>query len=180
MRFSVFCFFIVFSFNLTAQEYTKEQLIKNAKEGFLLFRLPTQSKKVEALRQAGKTEDADNLTSKMEADQQAWVNAFKSEYTYGKVYFFFDYNARAIAAGDLSSVFDFNFNLEENLDQNFVVAGPDETETFSINGIVLLTPDMKEVPRGMPKFISAWGFAHLKKKSYFQMVQELNASWKRY
>jgi hypothetical protein len=96
------------------------------------------------------------------------------------VYFFFDYNARAIAAGDLSSVFDFNFNLEENLEENFLVAGPDQTKTFSLNGIVILTPEMKEVPKKMPKFISAYGFAHLSKKSYFQMVKELNALFLKY
>jgi hypothetical protein len=36
------------------------------------------------------------------------------------------------------------------------------------------------VPKKMPKFISAYGFAHLSKKSYFQMVKELNALFLKY
>lgn len=169
------------SLNSSAQEYTAEVLLENAKSGFLLFRLPTQSKKVEALRKAGRNEEGEQLKAKMEAEQQAWVNAFKAEYDFGKVYFFNDYNARAIAAGDLSTVFDFNFNLvEEDLEPKFLVAGPDETETFSLNGILLLTPDMKEVPKKMPKMISAWGFAHLTKKTYFQMAKELSAVLSKY
>ena len=145
-----------------------------------MFRLPTQSKKVEALRRAGRNEEGDALKGKMEADQQAWVNAFKTEYKFGEVYFFYDYNARAVAAGDLSSVFDFNFNLAEDVEPKFLVAGPDETETFSLNGILLLTPEMKEVPKKMPRLIKAYGFAHLHKKSYLQMVSELNAALNKY
>ena len=142
---------------------------------------PTQSKKVEALRKAGRNEEGDQLKAKMEAEQQAWVNAFKAEYDFGKVYFFYDYNARAIVSGDLSSVFDFNFNLiEEDLEPKFLVAGPDETETFSLNGILLLTPDMKEVPKKMPNLISAWGFAHLSKKTHFQMAKELSGVLSKY
>lgn len=163
------------SLNSSAQEYTAEVLLENAKSGFLLFRLPTQSKKVDALRKAGRNEEGDQLKAKMEAEQQAWVNAFKAEYDFGKVYFFYDYNARVIAAGDLSSVFDFNFNLiEKVLEPKFLVAGPDETETFSLNGILLLTPKMKEVPKKMPNLISVWGFAHLSKKTHFQMAKELS------
>jgi hypothetical protein len=180
MRFLLSCFIAILFFNVSAQDYTSEILLDNAKNGFLLFRLPTQSKKIEALRRAGQNEEGDKLKANMEVEQQAWVNAFKAEYDYGKVYFFFDYNARAIAARDLSSVFDFNFNLEENLEENFLVAGPDQTKTFSLNGIVILTPEMKEVPKKMPKFISAYGFAHLSKKSYFQMVKELNALFLKY
>ena len=180
MRFLLSCFIAVLFLNTTAQDYTAEILLDNAKNGFLLFRLPTQSKKIEALKNAGRVEEANSLKSKLEVEQQAWVNAFKAEYSFGKVYFFFDYNASAIAAGDLSSVFDFNFNLKENLEPKFLVAGPDETETFNLSGILLLTPEMNEVPKGMPKLISAFGFAHLSKKTYFQMVSELNTALNKY
>ncbi len=180
MKYFITYFFAAFILSATAQDYTVEILLDNAKNGCLLFRLPAQSNKIEALRKAGRNEEGDDLKAKMEADQQAWVNAFKAKYTYGKVYFFFDYNARAIAEGDLSSAFDFNFNLVEELEPKFLVAGPDQTETFSLNGIVILTPDMKEVPKKMPKFISAWGFAHLSKKTYFQMAYELSAVLNKY
>lgn len=168
------------SLQLFSQEYTATQLLDNAKNGFLLFRLPTLSKKIDALQKAGRSEEANDVRTEIRADQLAWLKAFESEYNYGKVYFFYDYDAHSILAKDFSVVFDWNGNYVENLGPDFVVAGPDQTETFSLDGILLLTPEMEDVPKKMPRYISAWGFAHLNKKSYVDMVAELNAALKRY
>jgi hypothetical protein len=180
MRIFISSCLVLFSLSLSAQDFTSEQLLNNAKEGFLLFRLTTQNKKIEALTKDGKDEEAIALQSKIEAEHLAWMKAFKTEYNYGKVYFFYDLNARDIVSGDLTSVFDFDFENVEGLGSNFIVAGPDETETFSLSGILVLAPDMSEVPKGMPRFISAYGFAHLSKKSNFQMVKELNSALSKY
>jgi len=174
--------FLLVSFSLLgfAQEYTAEQLLSNAKNGALLFRLTTNTKKIEALKSAGKAKEALELAEKTKLDQAAWINAFTAEYHYGSVLFFYDYDARKIVDGDLSVVFDKDLKLVNEKDLKFVVAGISETHNFSLIGIVLLTPKMEDVPKKMPRFVSAYGFLHLSKKTFFQMVKELNTAFGKY
>ncbi len=146
MRKTILFLFVSLSLLGFAQEYTTEQLLDNAKNGALLFRLTTNTKKIEALKLAGKEAEAKELAKKTKLDQTAWINAFIAEYHYGYVLFFYDYDARKIVEGDLGVAFDSDF-MPNEMNLPFVVAGLSVTKNFSLEGLILLTSKMEDVPK---------------------------------
>ncbi|MCT4624630.1 MAG: hypothetical protein N4A46_13495 [Schleiferiaceae bacterium] len=175
----LFAVLLMIPMAIVAQDFTPEQLLTNARNGALLFRLRTNAKKIEALKLKGRHEEAVKLEKQTQEEHNAWKNAFKEAYSFGKVYFFYDQDARKIANGTMNGVFTADgLSVEEKMD--FIVAGLTETENYSIDGMEILAPNMKEVPKGMPSFISAYGFLRLSRKSPLKMVETLNDSMYRY
>ena len=83
------------------------------KDGVLLVRLGTYQKKLDLLREAGKTEEAKVLETQLRYKNQALVRAFTSKFDFCPVLFFWSDQAREISTDNFYTVL-----MDESLQAN--------------------------------------------------------------
>ena len=153
----------------------KKDYVKDIKEGALLFRMTTNLKKMQALRDANKSNAADELRDQTLAQQARWKEAFTQHYDFSAVYFFNDYDAMNISEGSFDGyLFDAGGELVKGFSGPFVVAGMSGSEDLDIDGLILLDPNMEELPKNTPNFISAYKNMRTSRKTEAELVIDLN------
>jgi len=80
------------------------QYILDLKEGILLVRLHTQKNTLEALKQRGQNAAADKIAAEQAQENLEIVKAFKDEFTFCPVYFFYSDESKALKAKDFGQV----------------------------------------------------------------------------
>ncbi|HKK39317.1 MAG TPA: hypothetical protein VJ949_07860, partial [Cryomorphaceae bacterium] len=78
--------------------------VRQLHEGALLVRLPTAQPLIDALAQQGREDQADDILKGVEQSNREIVSAFKSNYFFSEVYFFYSNNSKEIRNGNLSSL----------------------------------------------------------------------------
>ncbi len=91
-------------------EASKTQ-IKQLKEGVLLVRLKTAESTINALREVGKNEEADKVKLKQETENKKIINAFKNNFDFCDVRFFFSNNSDKVRLKQFENIF-LNDSLE--------------------------------------------------------------------
>ena len=168
---------ISFSFNYSHAQESKPDYVKDIHDGALFFRMKTNLKKMQALRDANNQKEAEDLKTETAASIERWKDAFRTHYNFGKVYFFNDYDGYSIQSGVFDGkIFDLNGKVVNGFDGPVVVIGIDQTENLDIDGLILLDQDMNQLPKNTPNFISAYGAMRMKKRTEAEMVINLNES----
>ncbi|MEL7532134.1 MAG: hypothetical protein AAFN10_12530 [Bacteroidota bacterium] len=91
------------SYRKARKRHAVEQ-ITNLHEGVLLVRLKTRQTTIDALRERGKTEKAAQVEAEQKRYNQALVAAFKTNFNFCPVYFFYSYHTQKVKLGQLDSV----------------------------------------------------------------------------
>jgi hypothetical protein len=86
--------------------------IKQLKDGLLLVRLHTKVNSIAALKKMGKNELADEINEKQLNYNKEVVSAFKKNYSFSPVYFFYSNYSDSILSGQINGVVFLNDRLQ--------------------------------------------------------------------
>ena len=92
------------SYRKEREKHSRQQ-ITEMKDATLLVRLKSQSKKTAALQENGFLDEALKILNEQRGINEQIVIAFKEEFTYCKVEFFYDYNSGKILKKDFQNLF---------------------------------------------------------------------------
>lgn len=109
------------------------------KKGNVLVRLKTSQSKIEALQKAGKVEKAEKVKNKQAEENRQIVRAFKKEFDFTNVYFFYSQNSKAVKANKLSNIF---LNEKLMLDSSIQV---DESKASYVIELAYIEADTNQV-----------------------------------
>ena len=92
------------SYRKVKKRHSKQQ-IQELKDGVLLVRLKTSQPKIDALKRFGYEYKAMKVAKYQKEQNQAIVDAFKQNYSFSSVYFFYSYNTDKVKKGALKNIF---------------------------------------------------------------------------
>ncbi len=150
---------VSFSSSLIAQKSEKAILelksaheqISNLKDGVLLVRLFTKSKGIEAYRRKGATSQADKIERAVKSRNINIVQAFKKEFSFCKVAFFFSDQSEAVKTGNFDQITFLNDSLE--LDASVKPANFGTVFIGEFSKIESINDETNQVSRGFSAFI---------------------------
>ncbi len=173
-------------FSAGAQETIKVSLAKRlttcahqidfiAEHG-ILIRLKTNDMALSAMRKAGNELAAQKLEAKQEQLNQQILAAFKEQFAFAHVYYFYSRDLASIKAGDFSKVYTLDNQPAKYNSRNFFMVDPYSASVSSMNsrstGFTLLDSSSKVITSPMPKpIIKRFGFIY---KTFPQLVFDWN------
>lgn len=137
-----------------------ERSLNTLQRGVLLVRLKTGSNQIKLLRQAGKHAEADEIASFWQNENKAIVKAFKKEYTFSPVLFFFNSATDSLRTRQTRGIFlnDSLQRLPYDLLGNkpYLIAEMDELEApstnFGLPALIVRDSTLKQLRRPFPYF----------------------------
>ena len=114
-------FFLLFSvsfFTSSAQKRrdTARENIVLLKSGALFVRLKTSTLKINALKESGNIAEAEEMRVNQENENKAIIAAFKNNFTFCPVYFFYSNNSNEVKAGNYKGML---LNVNNQTDSTF-------------------------------------------------------------
>lgn len=126
------------------RKYTAEDYLLILKNNALLVRLPNNQNKKEALEKMGDKEGLRELIRETDLERKDIRLAFVQTYTFGKIYFYEDYNHKAIQTGELKGVLtDFEGNTipESQLPTQYLIGAFGQTDLMDLDAFVVMDKD---------------------------------------
>ena len=168
--------------------------IQNLKNGVLLVRLRTSDIAIRNLKKSGNEKMAATVQRQQDAANQRLVHAFKNQFTFCPVYFFYSSETSQVKSGKTSGYFlDNKLQPDPTIalpDTNFFVAELTELEQFRVDpdspqesvnaevtfkALVLRDHKFHQLAKPFPFFIKAASNFPPRKRSETEMVDLLNA-----
>ncbi len=97
--------------------------IRKLKDGVLLVRLHSRSNAIKALKELGRKEEADELNDKQVVFNKKIIAAFKANFTFCPVYFFYSTSSDSVVLGLADKIIFLNSDLQP--DPSIKMAGPE-------------------------------------------------------
>lgn len=180
--------FLIFIQNIAyAQDDSAEQHISNLKKGALLVSLKSKKNTIKAFEAKGLNERAEMLREEQTLKNKEIINAFNEKYDFSDVYYFYDFDSRAVKEGDLKGVM-----LNEELEKDdgivpesgsYYIArvGNVYSETFQddISGIVIMDRNMEQLEKPFPFYVKKRVF-FVVERTIPEMVEILNEKLSKY
>jgi hypothetical protein len=166
-------------FTCPAQAQRKRDRAKDnivmLKEGALLVRLRTSDLQIEGLKKMGKTEEAEKLKAEQEARNNSIIAAFKKEFTFCKVYFFYSSHSADVTAGNCKGIiFDADLNLYADFNCEKCLVGEfDKSETTSLDAFIIKNRNYEQLKSPFP-YLVRLNQAFVSTRSDEKIVQTLN------
>lgn len=151
--------------------------IKEIKDGVIIVNLIHPQKKIEALYATGQEAEADKLEKKTKQRHKELMLAFEKNYTFSRLLFINSFDIEKLENGDPSVLFDAHNNTETDLPNTYYFVELGITSTQSLDGFVAKNAQRELLKKPFPYYINQWKALHIKKKTYMQMVIELNDSF---
>ena len=156
--------------------------IKMLKQGALFVRLKTSDLAINGLRKQGKEKEADEIKTKQDVENKTIAAAFKSEFTFCPVYFFYSNNSTSIKEGNCSGVlFDADFkSISAPNCSDFLIGEFDESETTHIDAFIMKDKNFNQLKAPFPYLVKSSGILvpNRKKEDVVRILnQKLNEFW---
>ena len=182
---SLILFLLVASITSVYSQEIKEDAhtqIKMLKKGALFVRLKTSDLAIAGLKKQGKEKEAEEIRAKQETENKAIVAAFKTEFTFCTVYFFYSNNSDAIKAGTCKDLlFDTNFqNVSAPDCNNFLIGEFDESETTHISAFIIKDKNYNQLKPPFPFLIKTNArivATRTKEDTVMELNRRLNEFW---
>lgn len=177
------------------QPGTPEYHIQALQGGFLLVRLKSNRKKIEAIENQLETATGENAekwakmleTTEKETQEenQGYIDAFESAYDFSDLAYFYDYDTRAIIDRKVAPwSADLETEVEIDTSEQRYILSFGRTDESKIGGMQILTIDLSTPGRPFPSNISTSGvsaiFASISGKKEKAHVERLNKKLHRY
>ncbi len=91
-----------------ARQEVAQRSIMELKKGVLLVRIDMQRRKVDYYLENGNTREAEKIRKKTQAEGMAIIDAFRTYYTFGTVYFFEMEDSRKLLEGRMNEIIFYN------------------------------------------------------------------------
>jgi len=144
--------------------------------GCLLVRLRTNQKKIQALVQRGDTSTANKEEKMMKLKHLEIVSAFKLNYSFSNIYFFYSHNSGRVSSGDLKGVLlDDHLLTPTDVELNeFLIVDPYFIEFVHMNshqqGLAVLNKDLVQLERPFPYYVRKREALFFLRRDYHTMV----------
>jgi len=151
-------------------------------EGCLLVRLRSNQRKIQALVRRGDTATANKEERKDELKHLEIVSAFKLNYTFSSVYYFYSHHSGRVRSGDLKGVLldDLLRPLEVDLNQ-FLIVDPYSIEFVHMNshqqGLAVLNKDLVQLERPFPYYVRKREALFFLRRDHHTMVKILQKNF---
>jgi hypothetical protein len=172
--------FLLTPFLLAAQS-RKEQAaleIEQLKKGVLLVRLKTGSLQLKSLEDAGNKKEAEAYRNKLKTENEAIVTAFRSQFKFCPVFFFYSNNSEKVRNGDF-----LNYLLNDELQPDSTMHIPASdyylttefgfTEKQQIQGLVVMDRDFNQLRPPFPYLVRRFQ-GPARERTILEMVLLLN------
>ena len=146
--------------------------IKILKDHALIVKLIIPQKKMEALLNANKKEEMLAVEKETKMRHESLIQAFSTTYTYGKVYFIYTTDMGKLADGDASVLFDTDGNKATSIPESWLFIELSESPERGVNGFIVRDSQHYILAKPFPYFITQWGFLHLSKRTFPEMVAD--------
>ncbi len=156
--------------------------IKILKQGALFVRLKTSDLAINGLKKKGKEKEGEEVKAKQEVENKAIAAAFKSEFTFCPVYFFYSGNSILIKEGNCQGVL-FDSDLKSVSAANcsdFLIGEFDESETTHIDAFIMKDKNFNQLKAPFPYLVKSNGILtpSRKKEDVVRILnQKLNEFW---
>ncbi|MGQ0827612.1 MAG: hypothetical protein ACT4ON_04365 [Bacteroidota bacterium] len=179
--------FLFFTFSASAQfsKHTKQNAkenIKQLKEGALFVRLKTSELKINALEARGMKKEAEEIRINQEKENKAIADAFKHNYTFSKVYFFYSNHSTEVKEGRYRQhLMNSDLQIDSSFIGTFLIGEFDESQN-ELKAFFI--KDRNYVPLDNPfPFLIKLNKMLVSTKSEVQIAKELNTKlfdfWKK-
>ena len=170
-QFKLILLVLLFPF-MTIGQTDAATAIKILKEHALIVKLIVPQKKMEALLKANKKEEMLAVEKETKMRHESLIQAFSATYTYGKVYFIYTTDMGKLANGDASVLFDKDGNKLSSIPESWLYIELGESPERSINGFIVRDSEHYILTKPFPYFTTQWGFMHLSKRTFPEMVTD--------
>jgi len=142
----------------------------------LLIRLQSKQRNIEALKESGRIEKAQELQERQEEENAAILKSVRANFDFVPVYFFYAKNSEEVRQGNFEGViFDKEMNkVSLPASSKVLVAEFSETPQLDIKGLILLGQDLQPLESPFPKVIRRYRFFSLIEASKSKMIAELD------
>ena len=140
---------------------TPGQHIQALKDGFLLVRIRSSSQKIQALRRMGHRTEANRLRNQQKYTNANIVKAFRTNFDFCPVYYFYAEHSKQIRAGQLDSLvleYDLLPVAKEKIQQKpFLVAEfaaiQPPSNGAGLPGLIVLDQTLKQLEEPFPYYV---------------------------
>ncbi len=168
-------------FTLNAQDYGREQFIKDFKEASLLVRLQDKSLSLAELEKRGLSKRAEQLKQQQYQENRETLLSFSKTFDFCPVYFFYASESEAIRNGNYAGkVFNADLQPSEVKTAKVFIAEFDETEELGIDGLIVKDDKMLALPEDLPYFERRFILIGLIERSKAEMVEAYNHKLQEY
>lgn len=145
------------------------------KNGALLVRLKTSELKINALKKQGKEKEAEEIRLDQETVNKLIVEAFKANYTFCPVYFFYSNHSTKVKEGNYKGcIFDVNMKTDSSFSSNNYLIGEfEKSETTQLDAFYIKNKNFELLRKPFPYFIKQ-NKALVSSRSYDKLVSVLN------
>ena len=164
------------------EEYTKEDFIRDFKQGYLLVRLQDKHLTIKSLKENGNEDEIEQIIAKQRRENQEIMLSFSNVFTFCPVYFFYAKDSEAIRKGDFKDkVFDAQLqSVDLNSEKVVFTAEFAETEKLGIEGLIIRDSQMLALKDPLPYFERRYAFFGLIERSKAQMIERYNKKLYKY
>ena len=174
---TLFFFFFFNSQNSFSQNKrnTAHENIVMLKNGALFVRLKTSALKINALNKSGNAKEAEEVRLKQESDNICIINAFKENFKFCPVYFFYSNNSAEITSGNYKGLL---INTDNKIDSiftsnNYLIGEFDQSRTSQINAFFIKDKNYEQLKSPFP-FLIKQNQAIVTERSNADVVSLLN------
>jgi hypothetical protein len=149
----IFLLFLIFNNSFTFAQKKRDDARENIlmlKNGALFVRLKTASLKINALKEKGLTKEAEVLRINQEKDNTAIIEAFKTNFAFCPVYFFYSNYSAEITSGNFKGLL-MNVNAKTDStfnSSNYLIGEFDQSATTQLSAFFI--KDKNYVPLRSP------------------------------
>lgn len=180
MRFCLIILFCVFNFTLSAQSKSEKnelanQAIEQLREGVLLVQLDSKYGEIFVLQKYLKKQMANELKKAQKLRNKEICLAFKEEYDFSEVYFYYKSYNQFILNGNFDKIVFYNDKLEIDYDVD-ITAQPFYVATFEDNGklgLHIFDDKIEPLAKPFPNYEKEQRFIFFKRDA-FEVVNSLN------
>jgi hypothetical protein len=159
------------------RQYSAEDYLLILKNNALLVRLPNNQLKKEALEKSGATNELKELIRETELERKDIRLAFLQTYTFGKIYFYEDYDYKAIQTGNLSGVLtDFEGNIIQDgqLPDQYLVGSFGSTDQMNLDAFIVMDKNFVLLDSPFPYYQRTHYFLSLLTYSKAEVIEKWN------
>ena len=126
--------------------------IEILKKGALLVRLKTAVLKINGLKNLGRNKEAEEMRLMQEHENAAIVDAFRKNFNFCLVFFFYSNNSEEIKTGNYKGLlFDINFKVDTSFNSsNYLIGELDKSESLTIQSFLIKDKNYKQLGKPFP------------------------------
>ncbi len=148
------------------------------KNGALFVRLKTSELKINALKSKGREKEAEEIRENQELVNKSIMAAFKANYTFSPVYFFYSDKTTNVKEGNYKGlIFDTDMKVDSSFTgNNYLIGEFEESATTQMNAFFIKDKDFELLKNPFPYFIKR-NQAFFSTRSNEQLVAVLNSEF---